>query len=342
MSNDYYSILGCSKGATADEIKKAYKKLALLHHPDKTNGNDEMFKKINEAYSVLSEPEKKENYDRFGSADRPHFERHASGFPFGGFEQFFGGGFPFGGGNPFHQSNHIPKKCENIQIKVDITLEDIVNGFSMLHTFSQKNGCKCVAHCPNCRGQGKINIIRDFGMIKQSFQANCPDCNGKGSKGNQGCTDCKGSGHTIIQKQIKINGPKGLDEGHTLTLARGGEQPSPNMHGTQPGDLLITLSIKEHPIFKREGRNLIFKTECSWIDSVCGKEIEIPLFGEPFILQTSAFGILYPDKKYTISNKGLPDVHGNKGELYIYFTIIQPNIPQEKSVKLKEFLSSLL
>lgn len=352
MSDNYYSILGCTKGSSSDEIKKSYKKLALLHHPDKNNGNDEMFKKINEAYSVLSEPEKKERYDRFGSADANPFERqghgHGSNFPFGGFEHFFSGGFPFGGGQSFSfHSNHqtretIVKKCSNIQITLDITLENVFSGFSILHTFDQKNGCKCMSICGKCRGKGVIHIVHDLGMIKQTFQTNCPDCSGSGLKGRHDCNDCSGSGYSIIKKQIKINGPKGLDNGHTLTLPRGGEQPSSNAPHMQPGDLLITLSVKEHSLFKREGKNLIFKTDCSWIDSICGKEIDIPLFEEPFTMNTQEFGILYPDKKYTISNKGLYDVNGNRGDLYIYFTIIQPNIPKEKCNELREHLSTFL
>lgn len=349
MSDNYYSVLGCTNQSSVDDIKKAYKKLALLHHPDKNNGNDEMFKKISEAYSVLSDPEKKTNYDRFGSADGPSFERQGGPHPFsfGGFENFFGGGFPFGGAHSFsfqhqHQPQNVVKKCSDIQTKVEISLQDVFTGFSTFHTFNQKVGCSCVSICKKCAGKGKINIVRDLGIIKQSFQIDCPDCSSTGIKQNPSCKDCGGSGYKLVEKKIRVNGPRGLNTGSTLTLPKGGEQPSLNIPNMQPGDLLITLSVREHPTLIREDNNLVFKAEISWIDSICGTKIDIPLFDEVLQLNTHSFGVVYPDKKYSISNKGLFDVNGNRGDLYLYFTIKQPNLSEDSCKKVREYLSSLL
>lgn len=343
MSTDYYSTLGCNKQSSQDDIKKAYKKLALLHHPDKNNGNDDMFKKINEAYSVLSDSEKKSNYDRFGSANAPQMQN-----PFSHFESFFSqGGFSFGGGPSFsfHSNMHQPsvnRKIETLTITVDITLEDVFHGFSILHTFDQPVGCDCVSPCNQCRGQGILNVIRDLGIVRQATQVICPTCNRTGIQKHSDCKTCNGSGKNMSKKQIRVNGPKGLNNGHSLTLRNGGEQPSKHITGVQPGDLLITIRVKEHSIFTRQDNHLIYTHEMDWIDSICGKEISIPLFDEPFPLDTTDFGILYPDKKYTVSNKGLFDVNGGRGELHVYFKIKQPNIPQEKLKQLREAITNCL
>jgi len=343
-SDDLYNILGCNKQSTPDEIKKAYKKLALHHHPDKNNGNDDMFKKINEAYSVLSNPEKKSNYDRFGSADEPR----GGGHPFQDFQSFFSGGFPFhfnqfnaGGRQPHRQSS---RKCSNLQLTIDITLEDVFNGVSILHTYDQPVGCNCVTVCSQCRGQGVIMVIQQMGMMRQSIQMDCNICSKKGFQPVHNCELCKGKGQQMVKKQIKINGPRGLDTGNSITLQGGGEKPPPHMNNIylQPGDLQITLNVKEHPTFKRQGNNLVYTHTLDWIDSVCGKEIQIPLFDGPFVMQTNDFGIVYPTKTYTIANKGLFDTQNIRGELHIQFTINQPIITSEQSVLLREAIKKCI
>jgi len=296
MANkDYYQTLGVEKGASADEIKSAYRRLAKKYHPDlnKTPEAAEKFKEINEAYEVLGDDKKRANYDQYGSADGPQFQGGAGGFGdffsgggqgFGGFSDIFSDIFSAFGGQGGRNSR-VQERGDDINLSMRLSFEEAVFGVektilvSKLQTCSKCNGTgakngKEFSTCPECQGAGRVRIQQNtmFGMsIREGV---CPRCGGTGKIIKEKCEECAGKGAKKVQVQIVVKVPAGIDDGQTIRMR--GEGNAPLGQGI-PGDLNIKVSVESHKLFKRNGADLMFDLYVPFTTCVLGGKVEVPL-----------------------------------------------------------------
>ena len=281
---DYYDVLGINKGSTPEEIKSAYRKLAVKYHPDKNPGDkkaEDRFKEASEAYGVLSDKSKKENYDNFGHAA---FENGGGGQGgFGGtdfsdiFEEFFG---DFGGGRRNSRGRSSNNRGSDLRYDLSITLEEAYSGKKQNIQFSTSEKCTtCKGNgskpgsspdrCTFCGGNGKVRSNQGFFTVQQT----CPQCSGSGEEITNPCVDCNGHGNKQISKKISVTIPKGVDDGTRIRLAGKGEAGT---RGGTTGDLYLFINVKSHKLFKRSDVNLFFEFPISIADAALGTTIEIP------------------------------------------------------------------
>ncbi len=356
---DYYEILGVAKGASQDEIKKAYRKLAKKYHPDSNPGDKEAeknFKEASEAYAILSDPEKKQNYDRFGHAafesGGPNAGYHfnmddidlgdifGSFFGGGGFSDFFGGGFRSGRSNP-----NAPRRGKHVQIVTNISFEDSVKGTTknielkmkeVCHTCNG-SGCKPGTHpetCDQCGGKGQVVFTQDtmFGRV-QNVQT-CPKCNGTGKIIKEKCSTCNGSGYEFKPTKIEINIPAGIDDGQTIVLEGKGE---PGVNGGPRGDLHVHVNVARDPKFIRRGNDIFTSISISYPTAVLGGEIKVKTVHGDVIYKVMPG--TQTGTKVRLKSKGMPNVHGSgKGDHYVTLVVA---VPKEVSREQKELLEKL-
>ena len=304
-----YEILGVSKGCSEGEFKKAYRKLAMQHHPDK-GGDPEQFKKIQGAYDILSDPQKRQNFDQFGNPDGP-----PQGNPFAG------GGMPdifsqmFGGGNPFQQppQHQGPRRRNDARHELTISLDDSFRGIHRhLRVGLHKPCMKCRKKCPSCQGRGNIHIQ----MGPMVMQQPCPSCGAQGSI-RSGCADCEGKGNKVEHLNLEVVIPAGIEDGGQVVCKSLGEQPlNPD---EEAGDLIFVIRVQSHPEFMRQGNDLIWSTKISFVDSVNGKRITIPHFDGDIDISTADWGVLDPREDYVIPGKGFKN-----GRLRVHFNVVYP------------------
>lgn len=358
MNKDYYAILGVSKDASDDEIKKAYRKLAHKHHPDKQGGDEAKFKEINEAYQVLSDPQKRTQYNQFGS----NFENAGAGGGFGGFDFSgfsSGGGFNFegnlgdifgdifGGGGGFGQNKR--NRGEDISIDVEITLEEAFTGIEKELYLYMAVGCdKCdgkgaesgsrLEKCSFCNGSGKINKERRtmFGVFMQAEV--CSHCHGRGEKFDKHCNKCGGDGRVKDKKQIKIKIPAGIDNGQTIKLSgQGGVAHMPANNANLAGDLYIVTHIKPHAVFERKGDDILRNLEISFSKAVLGGVEQVDTLKGKIKLKIPA-GIQV-GKVIKVKGEGMPRLQSRgTGDLYVMISIKIPNKISRSQKKLIEEL----
>ncbi|MFQ5596920.1 MAG: molecular chaperone DnaJ [Nitrospiria bacterium] len=277
---DYYEVLGVSQGASQDEIKKAYRKLALKHHPDRNAGNkgsEERFKEANEAYSVLSDPGKRQQYDRFG-----HAGAGAGGFEFGqggGFSDVFGDIFEeFFGGQP-GQGGRRPQAGNDLRYDMTISFEDAIFGKEGKIKLRRPEACgKCkgsgaeggtTSPCNTCNGTGQVRFQQGFFTISRT----CSTCRGAGKTIANPCKTCRGQGFTEREKTISVKIPPGVDTGTRLRVSGEGES---GHNGGPPGDLYVVISVQDHPQFSRDGDNILYEAPLSFVKAALGGKIEVP------------------------------------------------------------------
>jgi molecular chaperone DnaJ len=289
---DYYEVLGLSKGASDDEIKKSFRQQAKKFHPDLNPGNKEAeahFKEVNEAYEVLSDTDKRTKYDQFGHAGvDPNF---GAGGGFGGFGGFGGIDFDLGdifgsifGGGSSARSRNAPRKGERVQSDVNISFEEAAFGVDKDVSVSriescdtcQGTGCKegsTAERCNNCNGSGTVTTQNrtPFGVMQST--AECPKCEGRGKIIHQPCQKCRGAGLVRRNKSIKVSIPAGIDDGQTISL-RG--QGSAGLNGGEPGDLYVTVNVTRHALFTREGNAVLYNMPISIVQAALGAEVEVP------------------------------------------------------------------
>ena len=317
---DYYSVLGISKDASESEIKRAFHKLSLKHHPDKSGGDSEKFKELNEAYSVLSNAELRQKYDNPNQFSNINNTSNHNDL----FTQFFSGMGGFTNININGQNINIserrgPSKKSTHHHNIKVSLRDIHNGIKKNLKISIVKNCKsCNVTCTRCNGLGIIMQTIQAGPFIQQVQMNCNCKGGLVSKQNQDCTLCEGKTTISEEKIISLDVPICAENGYNIIFPSLGEQPTKS--NEEAGDLVINILIENDPYFERENNNLIFKTKLTLVESITGKNITVPHFDEPVTINTHIFGILNPNRRYHLKGKGL----GKSGDLIFQFEIEYP------------------
>lgn len=309
LMKNYYKILGVEKNASKDEIKQAFRKLAIENHPDK-GGSTEKFQEIQEAYEILGNEEKKRVYDSGGT--------HNGNINMSNFDFFF---------NKFNTTNSgngsgITKK-KNHFYKCDITLRDVHFGLVKKIKVKREKFCKiCYIKCNECNGIGQISRVMQMGPFIQHINQSCKKCNsvGKNYNNSNNCTDCE-NGKIKEDKIFEINIPKGVSQNKQYVFEDWGEQAI--LENEESGDLIITINILPDQIFKRNELNLIYDGSFTLKESIIGKNIEIDIFGEKLNINSKIFGILNPNKQYIIYGRGLKS-EDKRGDLYITVKIEYP------------------
>ncbi len=338
MSKDYYKILGVDRGATPEQIKKAYRKMAMRYHPDKNHGDDsteERFKECAEAFDVLSDPQKKQEYDTYGSVGNQQGNPFGGGFNMDDVFSRFGDFFGFGG-----QSQRV-KKGNDLRVKVQLTLDDIIKGVDKKIKYIRHVKCgtcdgvggKDLTNCGMCQGTGQRRVVQQtpFGTIQQVVT--CNSCGGNGQIVRTSCNNCRSQGTVPKEEVIDIQIPKGVSSGNILNMTQYGNWIKNGI----PGDLHVLIEELPDLNFKRESTNLVYDQSISVIDAILGKEVNLQTpHGE---IKFSVTPGTTHGKVLRIKGKGIPDLNnGMLGDLLIRMNI---RIPQNISDNEKDVLMSL-
>ena len=335
---DYYEVLGVEKGASAEEIKKAYRKSAMKYHPDRNPGDkeaEEKFKELGEAYEVLSNDDKRARYDQFGFAGvDPNYGAGQGGNPygggFGGFGDFGDLGDIFGsffGGGTRRANPNAPRRGENVGVRLELTFEEAAFGCEKEVNVARIENCAAchgsgsadgvVDTCSTCRGAGQVKTVQNFmGMQMQSTSV-CPQCNGQGKVIKTPCTTCRGKGKVRRMQKIRVKVPAGVDMGQSVRVRNEG---SVGVNGGPNGDVLAEVYIKRHPIFQRNGMDVFCEVPISFTQAALGGEIQVPTldgkiaFDIPEGTQTG--------KEFTMADRGIPDVGNPKRRGRHRFTVV--------------------
>jgi DnaJ-class molecular chaperone len=327
MTHKLYDVLGVSQDCSKDDLKRAYKKMAVQHHPDK-GGDPEKFKEIANAYDVLMDDQKRQMYDQLGDerfdeaggaqggGAGPHIDPHSI------FEQFFGGAFGGFGDMPggFNFNMHQVRKSHHLH-QLNISLEDAYKGIQKSIKVSLTKICRsCKEQCYACQGKGHVMDMRRMGFFTQMSQRPCDVCNAAGyvAKGKNNCKECSGSGVVKEDHKIELNIPAGVSSGHHMVFKGLGEQAVGDNEVS--GDLVFEVAVGNHPVFQREGADLSMTIPLTFVESVVGKEVNVPHFSGDFVLNTQEFGVINPTKTYIVKGKGM----SLGGNLIVKFTISYP------------------
>ncbi|MBR6808174.1 MAG: molecular chaperone DnaJ [Clostridia bacterium] len=352
---DYYEVLGVSKDSSADEIKKAYRKLAKKYHPDMNPGDAEAeqnFKEVNEAYDVLSDDDKKAKYDAYGHAA---FDPAAGGggAGFGGFGDFgfdFGDIFSsfFGGGGGGGGRRNGPVRGDDINLRITLTFEEAVFGVKKEISFAKVQKCSTCAGsgaekgtsaktCSHCGGTGQVRVQQRTPLGVMQTTRQCDHCHGSGKIIEKPCGDCKGTGYVRVQKKLDVNIPAGINEGQRITL-RG--QGSDGRNGGPAGDVNLIITVKSHAVFEREGNDIYCDVPITYAEATLGAEIEIPTLEgkEKYTIPEGT----QTGTTFTLRQRGVQDVNSKRrGNLHVTVNVEVPkNLSSEQKELLRKFAES--
>ncbi|WP_210466216.1 molecular chaperone DnaJ [Rufibacter roseolus] len=350
---DYYEILGVAKGATADEIKKAYRKIAIKFHPDKNPDDptaEDKFKEAAEAYEVLSDEQKRQRYDQFGHQGVnggggfggggmnmedifSQFGDIFGGGGGGGFESFFGGGGQRGGKRV--------RKGSNLRIKLKLNLEEVAKGVEKKIKVKRYEACNvcdgngskngtALNTCGTCQGSGQVKRVVNTMLGQMVSASTCPTCNGEGKTVSQKCDACHGEGRQLREEVISINVPAGVADGMQLSMGGKGNVPE---RGGIPGDLLIQIEEEQHPTLRRDGNNVMFEQYVSFVDATLGASVEVPTIEGKVKIKIDPG--TQSGKILRLRGKGIPDINGyGKGDQLIHINVWTPkNVnPEERQI----------
>lgn len=341
-TKDYYNILGVGKGASADEIKAAYRRLARKHHPDLNPGDkasEEKFKEINEAYAVLGDAKKREEYDRFGKTP------FAEGGPW--FERGFGGGMPFedifefGFGDIFGMGGRgVPERGQDILMPLEVSLEEAFTGVTKKITVRKESSCPTCGGtgsaefrtCDKCGGKGQVQSARGFFRVAQT----CPACGGTGRRVTKACIQCAGQGFVTLTEAVNAKIPAGVDDGSVVKLRGMGNAGSGGGHA---GDLLIRIALRPHHLFEKKDDDLYLKLPVTFVEAAIGAKIEVPT------MDGTAAMTLPPGtqggQRFKLKGKGFPSHKtGGRGDMFVDVNIAVPkDIGEKAKATLKDIAS---
>jgi len=349
VNRDYYEVLGVSRDANENDIKKAFRKLAFQYHPDHNKGSDaaEKFKEISEAYQVLSDSEKRDTYNRYGRIDVGGMEGFSG---FGGlgeiFESFFGGfsGTTFGGA-----TSRAPQRGDNLQASLTISFEEAAFGCKKeieiqrieycpsCHGIGSQAGKK-PQKCPDCRGTGQIRKVQQSIFGRFSHVSACPRCNGSGSVITDPCPQCHGQGRIRVKRKLEIDIPAGVDDGSQMKVEGEGEV---GLFGGGAGSLYVNFYVKPHKLFKRDGADILCETAINFAQAALGDEIAIPSLDGDQTLKIPAG--TQSGKIFRIKGKGVSQVNGRgKGDQYVKVLVVTPgHLDKEQLLLFKQLAEKL-
>ncbi len=347
---DYYEVLGVSRDASADEIKKAYRKLAKQYHPDLNpddkEGAEAKFKEASEAYEILSDPDKKSRYDQFGHAGvDPNAAAGFGGGGFSGFDDFDLGdifGSFFGGGSVRRNNSNAPQRGRDIQMSIDLTFEESCFGtkkeitVSHMEQCSSCNGSGAAAgsrptRCSACGGTGQVKAVQRTPFGSMQTVRTCEVCRGKGTIINEPCRTCRGEGNVRRSKKINVNIPGGIDTGQTLSVRGEGDI---GKNGGPPGDLLITVRVRPHKIFVRQGSDVMCDYPISFVQATLGGNVKVPTI-DGNVTYNIPEGT-QPGTVFRLKGKGAMKLNGSsRGDQYVK---VQVEIPKGINEKQKDLL----
>jgi len=363
MGKDYYKILGIEKNASKEEIKKAFREKAHIYHPDKQGGDEKKFKEVNEAYQVLNNDQKRQQYDQFGSTfdqqggfgggmnwdDFMKYARQGGGATYSNVDfgdlndilgDLFGGGFGFGGG-----SRRSSNKGRDIEVDLDLSFEDAVFGADKiieLYKLETCDNCKGngaepgtkITECVSCGGKGKVHKVQRTILGNMQTVVDCSECSGQGKKHEKDCAKCSGQGRVKTKVDIEVKIPAGIDNGMTLRMQGKGEA---GIKGAKAGDLYIRIHVKPSNEFKRQGNNIISHKEITISQAALGDKVEIKTIDGKVNLKIPAG--TYSGKVFKLKGKGVASFQGyGKGDHLVEVIV---KIPEKLTKEQKKLLEEL-
>ncbi|HEX5024788.1 MAG TPA: molecular chaperone DnaJ [Agriterribacter sp.] len=356
MKRDYYEILGVSKSASADEIKKAYRKVAMQHHPDRNAGDtaaEEKFKEAAEAYEILSDSDKRSQYDRFGHAglgnNRGGFSNMNTEDIFSHFGDIFGddlfGSFFGGGSRGGSATRNRGVRGSNLRVKIKLNFEEIANGANK--TIKVKKYVTCttcagsgakdkggVQSCPTCKGSGQVRKVTNTFLGQMQTVTTCSTCNGEGTTITNKCTSCRGEGKIYGEETLNIEIPAGVQDGMQLSMSGKGNAGE---RGGPAGDLIILIEEETHPHLQRDGLNVVYDLHVSFTEVVFGTQIEVPTIDGKAKIKIP--GGTQSGKIFRLKGKGFPAINSyERGDQLIHVNVWTP---QNLNVEEKEILEKL-
>jgi molecular chaperone DnaJ len=348
IKRDYYEVLGLPRDASAEDIKKAFRKLAMQYHPDRNHdtGASDKFKEINEAYEVLSDDDKRAAYDRYGHTGTDNlFGRGFEGFDMGGFgdifEAFFGG--------TGKTKRQTARRGNDLKYNIRVTFEEAALGCEKEIEITRTELCATCrgtrskpgvqpVRCPSCNGTGQIRHVQRslFGQFINT--AVCSDCQGEGTLIKEFCPDCRGAGYQKHKRRISVRVPAGIDDGNGIRLTGEGEA---GYRGGLPGNLYVMVSVKPHEYFKREDDNVIFELPVNFAQAALGCELEVPTLHGISKLKIPSGS--QAGRVFRLKDKGIPHLHGGgRGEQMVVLRVITPETLTKEQRRLFEELSKSL
>ncbi|MBQ2384256.1 MAG: molecular chaperone DnaJ [Oscillospiraceae bacterium] len=353
---DYYEVLGVEKGASAEEIKRAYRKSAMKYHPDRTPGDkeaEEKFKEVGEAYEVLSNDEKRSRYDQFGFAGvDPNYGAGQGGAGYGGFGGFgdFGdlgdifGSF-FGGGASRSASRNAPRRGENVGVRLDLTFEEAAFGCEKEVTVRRIEECAAchgtgsadgvIETCSQCRGSGQVRTVQNFMGMSMQSTTTCPACSGRGKIIKTPCNTCRGKSKVQRSQKIRVKVPCGVDAGQVVRVPGEGNVGS---NGGPKGDVMAEVTIRRHPFFQRDGQIVYCEVPITFTQAALGAEIQVPTL-DGTVTYTIPEGT-QTGTGFTIREKGIPAINNPRRRGDQRFTVVVET-PTKLTKEQKDLLRQL-
>lgn len=335
---DYYETLGIGRDVPLDDIKKAYRKLARKYHPDLNPGDkasEEKFKEINEAYAVLSDPKKKEEYDRFGRSPfeegGPWFERAP------GFEDIFEFGFGDIFGDIRGRQEAGTRRGNDIGMDMDVTFSEAFSGVTKRITVTREIDCKLcsgkgaeeTATCDRCKGTGRVQTSRGFFRLSET----CPSCGGSGRRILKACRSCRGTGKEVFTEALNVKIPAGVDAGSMVKLKGMGNRGT---QGGPSGDLHIRISLMHHPLFERKQNDIYLKLPVTFGEAVLGAKVDVPTLDGTAVMSLPSG--TQSGQRFMLKGKGFPSPNGGRGNMYVDISI---SVPKDLSQKAKDAIKEI-